>query len=40
MFQLDGAQRQSISLLCGDDASTLAVALPAKLILTGTPNSK
>lgn len=38
MFQLDGAQRQSISLLCGDDASTLAVALPAELIVTGRPS--
>lgn len=35
MFQLDGAQRQSVSLLCGADASTLAVAAPAELILTG-----
>jgi hypothetical protein len=36
MFQLDGGQRQSMSLLCGADASTLAVAAPAELILTGT----
>jgi hypothetical protein len=39
MFQFDGAQRQSISLLCGADASTLAVAAPAELILTGAPQS-
>jgi hypothetical protein len=39
MFQLDGAQRQSISLLCGADASTLAVAVPAELILTGATGS-
>jgi hypothetical protein len=39
MFQLDGAQRQSISLLCGADASTLAVAAPAELILTGATSS-
>jgi len=39
MFQLDSAQRQSISLLCGADASTLAVAAPAELILTGAPQS-
>ena len=39
MFQLDGAQRQSISLLCGADASTLAVAAPAELILTGASQS-
>jgi hypothetical protein len=39
MFQLDGAQRQSISLFCGADASTLAVAAPAELILTGTTGS-
>jgi len=37
MVQLDGGQRQSMSLLCGADASTLAVAAPAELILTGTP---
>ena len=35
LFQLDGAQRQSVSLLCGADAATLAVAAPAELILTG-----
>jgi hypothetical protein len=39
MFQLDGAQRQSISLFCGDDASTLTVAAPAELILTGAVGS-
>ncbi|HEV7464161.1 MAG TPA: hypothetical protein VGN85_09700 [Methyloceanibacter sp.] len=39
MFQLDGPQRQSMSLLCGADASTLAVVVPAELILTGTPPS-
>ena len=32
---LDGAQRQSMSLLCGADAATLAVVAPAELILTG-----
>jgi hypothetical protein len=36
MVQLDGGQRQSMSLLCGADASTLAVAAPAELILTDT----
>jgi hypothetical protein len=36
MFQVDGSQRQSMSLLCGADASTLAVVAPAELILTGT----
>ena len=36
MFQLDGAQRQSVGLLCGVDASTLALVAPAELILTGT----
>jgi hypothetical protein len=35
MFQLDGAQRQSMSLFCGADASSLAIAAPAELILTG-----
>jgi hypothetical protein len=34
--QLDGAQRQSMSLLCGADAATLAAVAPAELILTGT----
>lgn len=35
MFQLDGAQRQSMSLFCGADASSLAIAAPAEMILTG-----
>jgi hypothetical protein len=35
MFQLDGAQHQSMSLFCGADASSLAIAAPAELILTG-----
>ena len=33
---LDGSQRQSMSLLCGADASTLAVVAPAELIFTGS----
>lgn len=33
---LDGAQRQSLSLLCGADAATLAVVAPAELIVTGS----
>jgi hypothetical protein len=36
MFHLDGADRQSVGLLCGADASTLAVVAPAELILTGS----
>ena len=36
MFQLDGPTRQSMSLLCGADASTLAVVAPAELLWTGT----
>lgn len=36
MFQLDGPTRQSMSLLCGVDASTLAVVAPAELLWTGT----
>ena len=36
MFQLDGPTRQSMSLLCGVDASTLAVVAPAELIWTCT----
>lgn len=35
MFHLDGADRQSVSLLCGADASTLAAVAPAELIVTG-----
>jgi hypothetical protein len=35
MFHLDGADRQSVGLLCGADASTLAAVAPAELILTG-----
>ena len=38
-FQLDGAERQSMLLLCGADASTLAIAAPAELILTGAQGS-
>ena len=34
-LSLDGAQRQSLALLCGANASTLAVVAPAELILTG-----
>ena len=34
--ELDGPQRQSMGLLCGADASTLAVVAPAALILTGS----
>jgi hypothetical protein len=33
--QLDGAQRHSMSLLCGADAATLAAVAPPELILTG-----
>ena len=35
MFHLDGAERQSVGLLCGADASTLAAVAPAEWILTG-----
>jgi hypothetical protein len=34
LVQLDGSQRQSMGLLCGADASSLAVTAPAELILT------
>jgi hypothetical protein len=34
-LSLDGAERQSMGLLCGVDASTLAAVAPAELILTG-----
>lgn len=33
--QLDSSQRQSLSLLCGADAATLAAVAPPELILTG-----
>lgn len=39
MVKLDGAQRQSMSLVCGADASTLALAAPPEKILTGTTTS-
>ncbi len=35
-LSLDGAERQSMGLLCGANASTLAVVAPAELILTGS----
>jgi len=39
LVEVDGPQRQSLSLLCGEDASTLSVVAPAELILTGAhPN--
>jgi hypothetical protein len=39
LVQLDGAQRQSLGLLCGADAASLAVTAPAELILTGATGS-
>ena len=39
MFQLDGAERQSMNLLCGADAATLAVVGPAELITTGATST-
>ena len=38
--QLDGAQRQSMGLLCGADAATLAAVAPPELILTGALGNK
>jgi len=35
-LSLDGAQRQSMGLLCGADAATLAAVAPADLIVTGS----
>jgi len=37
LIELDGPQRRSLGLLCGADASSLAVTAPAELILTSTP---
>lgn len=39
LVQLDGAQRQPVGLLCGADASSLAVTASAELILTGTADN-
>jgi hypothetical protein len=40
MFQLDSAQRQSMSLVCGADAASLSVTAPAELILAGSSDSR
>jgi hypothetical protein len=40
VIELDGPQRRSMGLLCGADASSLAVTAPAELILTGTTDSR
>jgi len=34
-LQLDGSQRQKMSLVCGADATTLALVAPAELLVTG-----
>jgi hypothetical protein len=39
LVQLDGSRRQSMSLLCGADASSLAVTAPPELLLTGASDS-
>ena len=39
MVQLDGAQRQSMSLVCGADAAMLALAAPPELIVTGSTST-
>jgi hypothetical protein len=39
LVQLDGAQRQPVGLLCGADASSLAVTASAELILTCTADN-
>ena len=38
MVQFDGAHK-SMNLLCGEDASTLAVVAPAELVLTGATSN-
>ena len=40
LIELDGPQRRSMGLLCGADASSLAVTAPAELILTGATDSR
>jgi hypothetical protein len=37
LIELDGPQRRSLGLLCGVDASSLAVTAPAELIFTSAP---
>ncbi len=37
LIELDGPQRRSLGLLCGADASSLAVTAPAELIFTSVP---
>ena len=39
MVRLDAAEEQSMNLLCGADASTLAVVAPPELIRTGALNT-
>jgi hypothetical protein len=39
LVQLEGAQRQPVGLLCGADASSLAVTASAELILTCTADN-
>lgn len=39
MLRLDAAEKQSMNLLCGADASTLAVVAPPELIRTGALNT-
>jgi hypothetical protein len=39
-IEIDGPQRRSMGLLCGADASSLAVTAPAELILTGSTDSR
>lgn len=36
MLALDGSQAQSLSLVCGADAATLAAVAPAEFIVTGS----
>ena len=40
MVEFDHGARQSMNLLCGADASTLAVVAPAELIRTARPDSQ
>jgi len=40
VLQLDGAQRQSMGLLCEADALILAITAPAELILPGATGRK
>ena len=40
VMEFDGPQRRSMGLLCGVDASSLAITAPAELVLAGAATEK